>query len=257
MQLENDNANIVEVRNISFSYGKNEVLKNLNFDIHRGHYLGVIGPNGAGKTTLLKIMLGLLKPSSGTVLLFGQDIHQFKDWQKIGYVPQRATNFDTNFPATVIEVVMMGRYARRGLFHHTNRKDKQIVEKVLKQVEMWEFRNRLIGDLSGGQQQRVFIARALATEPEIIFLDEPTTGVDQRAEDDFYSLLSKLNKEFRLTLILISHDIARVAREANHMACINKELVCYEPPEEFIKERHDLTLFGHEVESTTKHHNKK
>ncbi|MBI3633636.1 MAG: metal ABC transporter ATP-binding protein [Candidatus Vogelbacteria bacterium] len=254
MQQSNSTINIIELKNISFSYGENQVLKDVSLEIYKGQYVGMVGPNGAGKTTLLKIMLGLLRPDQGIVLLFGQDISEFKDWQKIGYVPQRATSFDVNFPVTVAEVVMMGRYSRVGLFRHTNRKDRQIVEKVLRQVEMWDLRSRLVGDLSGGQQQRVFIARALATEPEIIFLDEPTTGVDHRAEEDFYSLLQKLNKEFHLTLILISHDIEMVAREANHIACINKELVCFEPPEQFIKERHDLSLFNHDAGTAVTHH---
>lgn len=252
---EIDNAeNIIEVQNISFSYGSEEIIKDISFGIHKSHYLGLIGPNGAGKTTLLKIILGLLKPDSGTIKIFGKDIKEFKEWWRIGYVPQKATNFDVNFPITVQEVALMGRYSKRGLFHATNRKDKELVSRALKQVEMWELRDRLIGDLSGGQQQRVFIARALAAEPEIIFLDEPTTGVDQKSQDDFYTLLRKLNKELHLTLVLISHDIERVTAEANHIACINRALVCYESPEQFIKESHEMALFGEHVKVITEHH---
>lgn len=227
--------NIIEIKNISFSYGKNEVLRDISLDIHRGDYLGMIGPNGAGKTTLLKIMLRLLAPSAGSVRIFGRPLNEFDEWEKIGYVPQKVAHFDDNFPATVREIALMGRYGRRGLLKKITREDKEAAEKALQEVGLREERSRLIGDLSGGEQQRVFIARALAGEPEIIFLDEPTTGVDRPTQDQFYALLRKLNKELGLTLVLISHDIERVAKEAMHIACIDRTLVCHTSPEEFLK----------------------
>ncbi len=231
----NHGKNIVEVERVSFSYGTDEVLTDITLNIHKGDYLGVIGPNGAGKTTLLKIMLGIIVPSRGSVKIFGTDIKEFNEWEKIGYVPQQATHFDANFPATVREAVLMGRYGRRGLLRKTNQEDRDAAMAALQQVGLGEYKDRLIGDLSGGQQQRVFIARALAGRPEIIFLDEPTTGVDQATQDEFYALLRKLNREFRLTLILISHDIERVAKEAMHIACIDRTLICHTSPEEFFK----------------------
>ncbi len=246
--------NIIEVEDICFSYGREQVLKNITFQIHQGDYLGIIGPNGAGKTTLLKIMLGLLKPNCGKIKLFGKDITDFKDWQKIGYVPQKATNFDVNFPATVEEAVMMGRYARAGLFHRVTQKDKAIARKSLEQVGMWEYKDRLIGDISGGQQQRVFIARALAGEPEVIFLDEPTTGIDEKTQNEFYNLLKKLNQEFSLTLILISHDIERITKEVMHIACIDHTLVCHTSPAEYIKESHLIKISGEPIKIITPHH---
>lgn len=227
--------NIIEVKNVSFSYGNEEVLHDITLDIHRGDYLGMIGPNGAGKTTLLKIMLGLLAPSRGSVRIFGQSPQEFGEWQKIGYVPQKVTHFDANFPATARETVLMGRYGRRGLLKSVTREDRNMAEKALREVGLWDERDRLIGDLSGGEQQRVFIARSLAGEPEIIFLDEPTTGVDQNTQDQFYALLRKLNADLHLTLVLISHDIERVTKEAMHVACINRVLVCHMSPEEFLK----------------------
>jgi zinc transport system ATP-binding protein len=246
--------NIIEIEDVSFSYGKDEVLANVTLQIHKGDYLGVIGPNGAGKTTLLKLILGLLPLQSGFIKLFGQDIRDFKGWQKIGYVPQKATSFDVNFPATVMEVVSMGRYGHIGLFHRATENDKKIVRKCLEQVGMWEYRDKLVGDLSGGQQQRVFIARALATEPEVIFLDEPTTGVDEKTQNEFYDLLKKLNQEFSLTLILISHDIGRITKEVMHIACIDKVLCCHLSPEEYIKQSPLLTNTGEQVKIITPHH---
>ncbi len=246
--------NIVEVKDLSFSYDSERVLTNINLNIPRGDFLGIIGPNGAGKTTLLKIMLGLLHPQKGSIKLFGQDVSDFKDWAKIGYVPQKVTNFDANFPATVQEVVLMGRYARRGLFKKVTAEDRAIAKSSLEQVEMWAYRDKLIGDLSGGQQQRVFIARALATKPEIIFLDEPTTGVDQKTQDEFYRILKKLNQDFGLTLVLISHDVEVVMSEAKHIACIDRKLICHLPPSELAKDAELSRLFEGEAKIITHGH---
>jgi zinc transport system ATP-binding protein len=144
--------NIIEIKNISFGYTEEEILKNITLNIHQGDYVGMIGPNGGGKTTLLKIMVGLLKPQKGEVRLFGTPLRKFKQWSKIGYVPQKAINFDIKFPATVEEVVLMGRFAKRGLLRRVTREDKKKVAKVLEQVDMLAFRKRLIGDnvLQGG-----------------------------------------------------------------------------------------------------------
>jgi zinc transport system ATP-binding protein len=215
---------IMELKNVFFSYGKEEVLHNVSLAVHQGDYLGIVGPNGGGKTTLLKIMLGLLRPTSGIVTIFDQDLRSFSDWPKIGYVPQKVTNFDPNFPATVLEVVMMGRFAKRGILRSLTEKDLKKGEEALHKVEMLPFAHRLIGDLSGGQQQRVFIARALASEPEVIVLDEPTTGVDEETQEDFYTLLRKLNQHHELTLVFVSHDMKVVERESTEIATVNHKL---------------------------------
>ncbi len=254
MQIVDHTKNIIQASHVSFSYGSNEVLRDITLNIHQGDYVGVIGANGAGKTTLLKIMLGLLTPSSGSISLFGQDIKYFKDWSKIGYVPQKATNFDVNFPATVEEVVLMGRFGKRGLFHRAKPEDREAVEKALKQVDMIDYRKRLIGDLSGGQQQRIFIARALVSDPEVIFLDEPTSGVDRNTQDEFYPLLKKLNRELGITLVLISHDIEKILEEVMHIACIDCTLVSHNSPEEYMKEIETKKIAGKEVQLITRHH---
>ncbi len=247
--------NAIEIDNISFSYGNDEVLRNISIDVPQGDYIGIVGPNGAGKTTLLKIILGLLTPSTGSVRLFGKDIREFKEWPRIGYVPQKAINFDAKAPVTVNEVVLMGRYARRGLFRRTNAEDALITKTCLEQVGMWEYHNRLIGELSGGQQQRVFIARALATKPDIIFLDEPTIGIDQKAREEFYALLKKLNTELHLTLVLVSHDIEMIVREVSHIACIDRTLVCHDKPEVFLADSRTTNMFKEDVKIIAhKHH---
>lgn len=253
MQIDHT-KNIIEINDVSFAYNEEKVIEHINLNVHQGDYLGIIGPNGGGKTTLLKIMLGLLKPNSGTVYLFGQDISNFKHWSKIGYVPQKVVNFDINFPATVYEVASMGRYGKRGLFHQLNKKDKTIIDESLKQVEMLEYKNRIIGDLSGGQQQRVFIARALATQPEVIFLDEPTVGVDINTQESFYKLLKTLNQKLNLTLILISHDIDVVAHEATELACVNKTLMYDSTPQDFFKNDGLKKLYGNQVKFVLHNH---
>jgi len=225
--------NIIELQNISFTYGQERVLNNLSLNIHLGDYLGIIGPNGGGKTTLLKIMLGLLPNFEGQVKLFGKDLKDFPDWYKIGYVPQKATNFDLNFPATIEETVAMGRYGRRGLFKLPTNEDNRVVTSVIAEVDLTSEKDQLIGNLSGGQQQRVFIARALASEPEVIILDEPTVSVDPETQDKFYKLLRDLNDHHNLTLVLVSHDLDIITSQTTEVACINHSLIYHGSSENF------------------------
>lgn len=244
MQI-NHFRNIIELENVCFSYNREEAIKEVTLQIQQGDYVGIVGPNGGGKTTLLKLMLGILKPDRGSITLFGSDIREFKDWSKIGYVPQK-THIELNFPITVEEIVAMGRYGKRGLFRFPTKDDKIKVLDALAQVDMLDYSKRQINDLSGGQQQRVFIARALASEPEIIFLDEPTVGVDVKTQKQFYSLLRKLNSELKMTLVLSTHELDVVAHESNMLGYINRTLVYYGNPEEFLKGKYFHELIGKE-----------
>lgn len=237
---------IIALKNVSFSYGEEPVIKNVTLNVHKGDYLGIIGPNGGGKSTLLKLMLGLLTPTKGEIELYGTPIKKFRDWSKIGYVSQQVTHIDPHFPMTVEEVVTMGRFPAIGLFRFPTKKDKAIVEEALRQVEMLAFKDRLVGDLSGGQQQRVFIARALAGQPEVIVLDEPTVGVDIKTQKQFYALLQKLNTEFHLTLVLVLHELDVVEHEATEIAVINCELVYHGVPKKFLHSDYFDTLTGKE-----------
>ncbi len=243
MQQVDHKHTIIELERVCFSYNTEEVIKDVSLEIHKGDYVGIVGPNGGGKTTLLKLMLGILKPHDGAVKLFGTTIQSFKDWSKIGYVPQR-TYIEMNFPVTVEELVAMGRYGKLGLFRFPTKEDKQKTETALRQVDMYEYRNRQISDLSGGQQQRVFIARALVTEPEVIFLDEPTVGVDVKTQKQFYGLLRKLNQELDLTLVLVTHELDVVAHEATELGYINRTMEYYGNPEEFLKGAYFHELIG-------------
>jgi len=240
MHAVNHSENIIEISDISFSYNGHEVLKDINLAIHRGDYLGLVGGNGTGKTTLLKLILGLLTPKTGMIKLFGQDMQSFKDWSRIGYVPQKATAIDTNFPATVEEVVLMGRYGKRGLFHRVTKEDREKAIEAISRVDMLRYRNTLVGDLSGGEQQRVFIARALAGEPEVLFLDEPTVGVEQSIKADFYALLQKLNKELELTIVLVTHDIESMAHQAMHIACLDRTIFFHDSVDKYFADTHHV-----------------
>lgn len=250
----NHQENLIEIDQVSFAYGKVPILKEISFAVHRGDYLGIVGPNGGGKTTLLKIILGLLTPTAGQVRLFGEPSHQFKQRSKVGYVPQNAVAIERYFPATVAEVVAMGRYARVGLFHRLHSTDKAAIAQSLEQVGMTKYSQRLIGDLSGGQQQRVFIARALAAEPEILILDEPTAGVDVNHQEQFYSLLRELNTTLNLTLVLVTHDLDVVAKETTELACINQTVTYHGAPGEFMDSQAMAAIYGPTMQRVKHHH---
>lgn len=224
---------LVSVKNLSFSYGAIPVLKDVTFPIYRRDFLSIIGPNGSGKTTLIKIILGLLKPAQGEVRILGKPVEEFSDWGKIGYVPQKATHIDPFFPVSVKEVVAMGLFSSRKFPRSKKKQDERSIEKALSQVGMESFRSWRIGRLSGGQQQRVFISRAIVNEPDILFLDEPTTGVDAETQEHFYELLDNLNKKQGITIVLITHDIGIVNKHVNKVACINQRLVYHGIHSEF------------------------
>ncbi|MGA2910786.1 MAG: metal ABC transporter ATP-binding protein [Candidatus Microgenomates bacterium] len=237
--------NIIEIKNISYEYDEGDfVLKDVSLNIHPGDYIGLIGPNGGGKTTLIKLILGLLKIQSGEINFMGKP--------NIAYVPQKATDIDQRFPVSVEGVIAMGRYFKRSYFKQLTKTDKDIIHDALEKVGMLEFKNRLIGNLSGGQQQRTFIARALAQEPQIIFLDEPTSGVDEATQEEFYKILKKLNQDLGITLILISHDVDVVAEEVTEIACLNQQIVFYGLSKEFIKEEHLGKLYSKEFKFITR-----
>ncbi len=223
---------VVEVEGICVEYGGVRVLQDITLSVSRGDFLGILGPNGSGKTTLLKVMVGLVRPACGAVKLFGVPISRFREWTRVGYVPQKA-GIDLRFPATVAEVVASGRVGRAGLLSALGPADWTAVERALDVVGMAPHRGAMLGELSGGHQQRVFIARALVTRPDLLILDEPLVGVDAVAQEEFYALLRRLRIEFATTLILVSHDIGVVASEVPQLACLNRELVFHGSPQEF------------------------
>jgi zinc transport system ATP-binding protein len=215
---------IVDLEQVGVQYeGGVQALENISLQIYQGDLVGIIGPNGAGKSTLLSVILGLVKPTSGEIRLFGNPISSL-GLRRIGYVPQKAQPRDINFPSTVYETVLMGRVPKAGLFHRLAGEDHQKVKEVLERLELSDLKDRRIGLLSGGQSQRVFLAKALVSDPEILILDEPTSSVDAPSRREFYDILGKLNHESGVTLILSSHDIGIVTALAKRVVCINRTL---------------------------------
>ena len=215
---------VLQVRNISFNYSDKAIIKDLSFDARKGDFICIVGTNGTGKSTLLKLILNLLKPSKGSIFIDGEDSRHFKSFHKISYVSQKATDFNSDFPATVEEVVSAGLYPRYGFLSFGKKKEqREKVFKALQTVGMEKHSKKLIGRLSGGQQQRVFIAKALVNDPRIIFLDEPTVGIDVKAVDSICCLLGSLNKKFGITIIMVTHDISSVIYHSNKVLSLNED----------------------------------
>lgn len=224
---------VIRLENVSYSYGDKQVLKDINFSIERGMFMGLVGPNGGGKTTLIKIILGLIKPDKGSIYLLDKPIETFKDWNRIGFVSQKANTFNKGFPATVFEVVAMGLTAKIGYLRFMRKKHKEKVLDAIEQVGLSDYAYHNIGNLSGGQQQRVFIARALVSEPKLLILDEPTVGIDYKNVERFYDLLHELNVKKNLTLLLVTHDTGAMTEHATNVACLNQTLHFHGKSEEY------------------------
>ncbi|PYI55078.1 metal ABC transporter ATP-binding protein [Paenibacillus flagellatus] len=197
---------VVSLDNVSFHYEQRLVIEQLNFHILQRDFVGLIGSNGAGKTTLLRMIVGLLKPDEGEVRLFGTPLSKFRDWERIGYVPQKNA-FNPLFPATVREVVTSGLYGRKKLFRPIGRDDKKKVDDALHALSIEELADRRIGRLSGGQQQRVFLARALVNGPELLILDEPTVGIDSETQEHFFHMIRHMHQRHNITFLMVSHDL--------------------------------------------------
>jgi len=243
----------IEVDHVSHSYSGQKALDGVSFAIPEGSYVGITGPNGGGKTTLLKIILGLLKPAEGTVSIFGETPEQARLSGKIGYVPQRIAQADFPFPATVEEIVKSGRTPRIGIGRRMGKADHAAVDHALETAGMQMLRHRLIGTLSGGERQKAFIARALASDPKLLILDEPTTGVDVSAREQFYALLKKLNVELSLTILLVSHDIEVITSEVSFVLALNQKIICHCSSHDFLSEDTLKRLYGRDVELLHQH----
>ncbi|MFC1951026.1 metal ABC transporter ATP-binding protein [Chloroflexota bacterium] len=215
----NTTGEIVTLNNIWMRYDGIVVLEDISLSVNHGDFMGIIGPNGGGKTTLLKIMLGLITPTRGTVIYPGHTLEQGR--KLTGYVSQHNL-FDRDFPASVWDVAIMGRCKNTGLIKRYSKKDKEVTAEALNTVGMIDLKDRQMGKLSGGEQQRVFIARALATEPQLLLLDEPTASVDTTTQTDFYELLERLKAD--ISIVIVSHDISAISIYVDKMACLNRQL---------------------------------
>jgi len=209
---------IIEFNEVTFKYDNHLIIDSAQFSIIENEFIGIIGPNGGGKTTLLKLLLGILKPYSGNISILGQSAICAR--KQIGYMPQYL-QYDQQFPATVLDIVLMGRLNNQ-IFSFYSKKDKKIAINALEQMEIAHLAKQPFSKLSGGQRQRVLISRALATEPKILILDEPTANIDPAIEDKFYNLLKNLSKT--MTIISVSHDLRFVMNIVNRVICINRKV---------------------------------
>ncbi|MCX7973412.1 MAG: metal ABC transporter ATP-binding protein [Candidatus Aminicenantes bacterium] len=232
----NKTEELITVKNVFFSYDQKPVLIDINLSIWAGDFLAILGPNGAGKTTLIKIILGLLRVQRGQVMLFNQPIESFKDWHKLGYVPQTATYFDPLFPATVQEVMAMALFSIKKVWIK-RKAEKEAMAKFLELVGLKGKEKVPIGQLSTGEQQKVFIARALIHQPKVLILDEPTTGIDAETQRQFYDLLHQLNVEKKITIIIVTHDIGIVNRHITRVACLEGRLIYHGSHDDFCRSK--------------------
>jgi zinc transport system ATP-binding protein len=212
----------ITVEDVTYAYDGRPAVEDVSLSVEEGEFLGLVGPNGSGKTTLLKLMLGLASPDSGRIELFGEPVEEFDEGERIGYVSQHSTGRERTMPITVREVVTMGRYPHTR-FGWLRSHDHEMVDEALERVGITDLADRRVNTLSGGQKQRAFIARTLASEADLLALDEPTVGVDADSRDDFYDLLDELNDQ-GITIVLIEHDIGVVTEHADRITCINREI---------------------------------
>ena len=212
-----------------FSYDSDPVVRDINFSITPGEFAAILGPNGSGKTTLMKLALGLLKPTSGQVLLFGEPAETFTNWQKVGYVPQRTQATESRFPASVREIVNFGSYSGFDPLSIFKRDKSNRVEEAMEMAGIAHLAPRRVSDLSVGQQQRMLIARSLVRRPDLLVMDEPVAGVDAAGEEQFHTMVRRLNRDLGIPIVMVSHDIGAVMREATTCACINRDIVFHGP----------------------------
>jgi zinc transport system ATP-binding protein len=212
----NDRQEIIRIRDLSFSYDARPFLENIHLSIYADDFLGIIGPNGGGKTTLLKLILGILRPDSGTIEVFGGTPREER--KGIGYLSQ-FVDIDFDFPITAREVVLLSRLVGR-LVGRYSQEDKQAAEDALRQMQIWDLRNRKLNELSGGEKQRVFVARALANRPRLLLLDEPMSNIDIHVQEAFYEILKELHRD--IAIVVVDHNLDMLSRFVREVACINK-----------------------------------
>lgn len=215
---------VIDVQDVSFAYQDTQILRRISFQVAEGECIGIIGPNGGGKTTLLKLLMGFLSPQAGTISILGTSPE--KAQTQLAYVPQ-ILRYDKLFPISVFELVLTGRLSHLPWYGRYSQTDRQIAEEALEQVDLVDFKNAPFGTLSGGQSQRALIARALASKPKILFLDEPTASVDPQAEADIYALLKRL--QATMTILIVTHDLNAAIEKVGRVLCVQRQLISLLP----------------------------
>jgi zinc transport system ATP-binding protein len=221
------NDTVIAISQLFVNYGSHTVLSNLSFNVEKGDFVGLVGPNGSGKTTLVKAILGLVPVYNGSIKIFGTDNHKFTQWRRIGYLPQKLTNINVLFPASVNEVVKLGLLSTKRSPKRISNADQSRINTILDNLQVSNLKEKMITELSGGQQQRVFLARALVSEPDILFFDEPSTALDPQSRDDFFSLVKKINLEKKITIIIITHDTGYIGSFATKLLYLDKKIIYF------------------------------
>lgn len=234
---------VITVDQLSARYNSTDVLQQISFEAEAGDYIGVAGPNGAGKTTLIKAILGLADISGGSVKLFGESLPFFSQWHKVGYLPQRA-NFSLLFPASVREIVGLGLLAQKRTPKRLGSGDAGRIDEALELLGIGSLRQKLIGELSGGQQQRVLLARALVTQPELLFLDEPAAALDPQIRESFFKTIRSLNRDMGVTVVLVTHDLGEIGQHAGKLLYVDKRVVFYGKFSDFCVSAEMTDYFG-------------
>ncbi|ABQ24265.1 metal ABC transporter ATP-binding protein [Geotalea uraniireducens] len=243
----------LSVQGLFSGYQGADVLQDISFTVMPGDYVGVVGPNGSGKSTLIKTILGLLEPERGSITLFGTPFSSFRDWRRIGYLPQGLQFFNPHFPATVAEIVRLGRLAGKKFPKRFDKNDQVAVERTLHWMDICSIKDKLIGELSGGLRQRVLLARALVNEPELLVLDEPTTALDPETREHFYQLIYDMNRERKTTVILVTHDTGTIGRYASRLLYLDKRLVFYGGFDDFCMSAEMTGFFGEHAQHVVCH----
>lgn len=232
-------VNIIRIDNLTFCYNGLEVISDISFTVKKGDYLGIAGPNGSGKSTLIKNILGILHPQKGNVNIFDEPLTSFRQWHRIGYLPQRISSLNNHFPGTVEEIVQLG----------IKKKNTSALKHTLEMMGISHLAGRLIGELSYGEQQRTILARTLISQPDLLIFDEPTTALDPETRDIFYSLTSEMNRTRNTTIILVTHDTGIIGKYARNLLYLDKILIFYGTFEAFCTSPDMAGFFG----STSQH----
>src|SRR5256885_951582 len=244
---------IIRFSHATFGFHDVLALKDISLEVSEGEFVGVIGPNGSGKTTLCRAVLGLMRPLEGSLQIFDCACEELRCHHRarIGYLPQKG-RLDQNFPITVLETVMMGRYGVLGLFRRPARQDQEIALQALANVGMQDHCDTALGHLSGGQQQRVLIARALAQQPQVLLLDEPTTGIDITTQHSVLDLIRRLHQDFGLTVLLVTHDINMIRSKVDRLVLLKTRLFAAGAPEAVLKLDIPQQVYGKDLVITEK-----
>lgn len=235
---------ILSVQNLFFQYQETDILCDISFNVDQGDYIGLVGPNGSGKTTLVRIILGMLKPYRGKILIFGKENSEFTDRKRIGYLPQKLTNLNPRFPATVREIVSLGLLSGKPFPRYLSRNDEAAIDAALDSLDIGNIKNNFIADLSGGQLQRVLAARAIVNNPDFLILDEPTTALDPEMRERFFQLLKDLNKNKSVTIVMVTHDTGTIGKYASKLLYIDKTIVFYGSFSDFCLSKEITDFFG-------------